>query len=139
MGANFPGQSVTSCGQPSQVASCGSHSAGMRKPRACSVLTDGGVFIGRKNLTQRSQRAQRAHRKQKRKKQRKGRKNDQLRRVSSLFAGSHSTTRISSLPFEASATTCPKGSATKELPQNSKPASPFSGLPSNPTRLTTAA
>src|SRR5713226_5083057 len=62
MGANFPGQSVSSCGQPSQVASWRSHSAGMRKPRACGVLMDGSVFIGRKNLTQRSQRAQRTQR-----------------------------------------------------------------------------
>src|SRR6266704_2121755 len=81
IGANFPGQSVSSCGQPSQVASCGSHSAGMRKPRACGVLTDGSVFIGRKNLTQRSQRAQRAHRKQKRKKQRKGRTKERTLRI----------------------------------------------------------
>src|SRR5260370_36707870 len=66
MGANFPGQSVTSCGQPSQVASWRSHSAGMRKPRARGVLMDGGGFIGRKNLTQRSQRAQRTQRKQRR-------------------------------------------------------------------------
>jgi hypothetical protein len=31
IGANFPGQSVSSCGQPSHVASCDSHSAGIRK------------------------------------------------------------------------------------------------------------
>ena len=30
MASNFPGQSVGSCGQASQVAACGSHSAGMR-------------------------------------------------------------------------------------------------------------
>src|SRR5947208_16236841 len=30
MGGNLPGQSVTLCGQPIQVAACGSHSAGMR-------------------------------------------------------------------------------------------------------------
>ncbi len=30
MGANLPGQSSGLCGQASQVASCGSHSAGMR-------------------------------------------------------------------------------------------------------------
>src|SRR5712664_4093377 len=66
-------------------------------------------------------------------------RNGQLRSVSSLFAGSHSTTRISSLPLEASEITWPKGSATKELPQNSNPGSPFSGLPSKPTRFTTAA
>src|SRR2546422_4692140 len=30
IGGNFPGQSVTLCGQPIQVAACGSHSAGMR-------------------------------------------------------------------------------------------------------------
>src|SRR6266446_4986838 len=53
MGANFPGQSVSSCGQPSQVASCRSHSAGMRKPSAYGVLVCGGVFIGKTNLTQR--------------------------------------------------------------------------------------
>src|SRR5580658_6341524 len=34
MGANFPGQSVNSWGQPSQVASCWSHSAGILKPEA---------------------------------------------------------------------------------------------------------
>ena len=61
---------------------------------------------------------------------RRSRRNGQLRRVSSLFAGSHSTTRISSLSLEASATIWPKGSATKELPQNSRPGSPFAGLPS---------
>src|ERR1043165_9564930 len=31
IGENFPGQSVTLCGQPIQVAACGSHSAGMRR------------------------------------------------------------------------------------------------------------
>src|SRR5258707_11263003 len=30
MGGNLPGQSLTLCGQPIQVAACGSHSAGMR-------------------------------------------------------------------------------------------------------------
>src|SRR2546427_1328457 len=30
IGGNFPGQSVALCGQPIQVAACGSHSAGMR-------------------------------------------------------------------------------------------------------------
>src|SRR5438094_9786391 len=30
MGGSLPGQSVTLCGQPIQVAACGSHSAGMR-------------------------------------------------------------------------------------------------------------
>src|SRR5216117_3947819 len=30
MGGNLPGQSETLCGQPIQVAACGSHSAGMR-------------------------------------------------------------------------------------------------------------
>ena len=34
IGANFPGQSVFSCGQESQVAACGSHSAGILKPSA---------------------------------------------------------------------------------------------------------
>ena len=34
MVANFPGQSRRSCGQASQVAACGSHSAGMRYPSA---------------------------------------------------------------------------------------------------------
>src|SRR6266404_2688063 len=53
IGANFPGQSVSSCGQPSQVASWRSHSAGIRKPRACGELDCGSVFIGAKNLTQR--------------------------------------------------------------------------------------
>src|ERR1043166_3208588 len=33
----FPGQSLRLCGQPSHVAWCGSHSAGMRKPRAAGV------------------------------------------------------------------------------------------------------
>src|SRR5712664_1538982 len=70
---------------------------------------------------------------------RRSRRNGQLRRVSSLFAGSHSTTRISSWSFAASERTCPKGSATNELPQNCSPGSPLSGLPSNPTRLATAA
>src|SRR5687767_1922163 len=32
MDGNLPGQSLALCGQPSQVAACGSHSAGMRKP-----------------------------------------------------------------------------------------------------------
>ena len=59
---------------------------------------------------------------------RRSRRNGQLRRVSSLFAGSHSTTRISSLSFEASETTCPKGSATKEFPQNSRPEIACGGL-----------
>src|SRR5438046_9332353 len=36
MGGNLPGQSVTLCGQPIQVAACGSHSAGMTKPSAIS-------------------------------------------------------------------------------------------------------
>src|ERR1051325_11237305 len=31
IGENFPGQSVTLCGQPIQVAACGSRSAGMRR------------------------------------------------------------------------------------------------------------
>jgi len=35
--ANFPGQSVTSCGQPSHVAWCGSHSAGMRYARSLGL------------------------------------------------------------------------------------------------------
>src|SRR5436190_4306008 len=70
---------------------------------------------------------------------RRSRRNGQLRRVSSLFTGSHSTTRISSLQLEASETIWPNGSATNELPQNSSPGSPFSGWPSNPTRLITAA
>src|SRR6266545_2218950 len=30
IGGNLPGQSETLCGQPIQVAACGSHSAGMR-------------------------------------------------------------------------------------------------------------
>ncbi len=38
MGANFPGQSVRSCGQASQVASCGSHSAGMRTEFALASI-----------------------------------------------------------------------------------------------------
>src|SRR6058998_1527619 len=46
MGANLPGQSVSSCGQPSQVASWGSHSAGMRKPRARGVSDCRDCFIG---------------------------------------------------------------------------------------------
>src|ERR1700758_3290833 len=58
MGANFPGQSVNSCGQPSQVASCGSHSAGMRKFSERGVFVDGFGFIGLENLTQSAQGAQ---------------------------------------------------------------------------------
>src|SRR6266478_4320242 len=56
IGANFPGQSVSSCGQPSQVESWRSHSAGIRKPRAYGDLGCEGVFIRAKNLTQRAQR-----------------------------------------------------------------------------------
>src|SRR6202158_912977 len=67
MGANFPGQSVSSWGQPSQVASWRSHSAGMRKPTAYGVFVCGSVFIGKKNLTQRSRRTQRSQRSQRRK------------------------------------------------------------------------
>ncbi len=37
MGANLPGQSVCIGGQPSQVASCGSHSAGMGYPSAAGM------------------------------------------------------------------------------------------------------
>ena len=35
---SLPGQSVRQWGQPSQVASCGSHSAGMAKPSWAGVL-----------------------------------------------------------------------------------------------------
>ena len=41
MVGNFPGQSVTSCGQPSQVPSWGSHSAGMRYSRSAGVGDSG--------------------------------------------------------------------------------------------------
>lgn len=37
IGANFPGQSLLLWGQPIQVAACGSHSAGMRKPKMGGV------------------------------------------------------------------------------------------------------
>src|SRR5580765_237452 len=37
MALSLPGQSVALCGQPSQVASCRSHSAGMEKPRVAGV------------------------------------------------------------------------------------------------------
>src|SRR5580704_12545814 len=37
MAANLPGQSPRWCGQATQVAACGSHSAGMRKPSAAGV------------------------------------------------------------------------------------------------------
>jgi hypothetical protein len=37
IGSNRPGQSSSLCGQAIQVASCGSHSAGMRKPSARGV------------------------------------------------------------------------------------------------------
>src|SRR5439155_26206231 len=37
MGANFPGQSLMLCGHPTHVASCASHSAGMRKPSAAGL------------------------------------------------------------------------------------------------------
>src|SRR6266849_9299043 len=60
IGANFPGQSVSSWGQPSQVASCGSHSAGMRKPSEYGVTTCEGGFMESKNLTQGARRTQRA-------------------------------------------------------------------------------
>src|SRR6266481_9521006 len=35
--STLPGQSVELCGQPSQVASCLSHSAGIEKPSAAGV------------------------------------------------------------------------------------------------------
>src|SRR5436190_2186604 len=38
MAANLPGQSARLCGQASQVASCGSHSAGMRQPRSAGAV-----------------------------------------------------------------------------------------------------
>src|SRR5947209_3593901 len=41
MGANLPGQSPRWCGQATQVAACGSHSAGMRKPS----VAGGGVVM----------------------------------------------------------------------------------------------
>src|SRR5260370_33059466 len=145
MGENLPGQSVSSWGQLSQAASWTSHSAGILKPR------DGGVefVIEEKDLAQRAQRTQRAGRRENHSpsqrlgmgwyaSMRRSRRNGQLRRVSSLSAGSHSTTKISSLSLEASERMRPKGSATKEFPQNSRPASPFSSFPSKPTRLTTA-
>src|SRR6201997_180549 len=37
MGSNFPGQSPLKCGHASQVASCGSHSAGMRTSARATV------------------------------------------------------------------------------------------------------
>lgn len=37
MGANLPGQSPRKCGHASQVASCGSHSAGIRNLESCTV------------------------------------------------------------------------------------------------------
>src|SRR5690606_3495867 len=53
-------------------------------------------------------------------------RNGQFRRVSSMLAGSNSTTRISgSCP--ASAMTRPNGSATKEWPKKSIPSVPGSG------------
>src|SRR5262245_10200831 len=39
MGPNLPGQSVVLCGQPSHVATCRSHSAGMRYPSAVGEST----------------------------------------------------------------------------------------------------
>ena len=66
---------------------------------------------------------------------RRSRRKGQLRRTSSMRRRSHSTISVSSLSVEASAITCPKGSATKEEPQNSMP---LSGGPSKPTRLTAA-
>ncbi len=36
--SSLSGQSAELCGQPSQVASCGSHSAGMEKPRSAGDL-----------------------------------------------------------------------------------------------------
>src|SRR5713101_6568848 len=66
---------------------------------------------------------------------RRSRRNGQLRRTSSIRRRSHSTTSVASLCVGASASICPKGSATNEAPQNS---SPLSAGPSKPTRLTAA-
>src|SRR4029077_914508 len=52
---------------------------------------------------------------------RRSRRKGQLRRVSSVILGSHSTMRISSLSAEPSRRTRPNGSETKECPQNSRP------------------
>jgi hypothetical protein len=47
IGSNLPGQSLRSCGQAIQVARCGSHSAGMRKPSAAGVSAKAWRFIRR--------------------------------------------------------------------------------------------
>ena len=52
---------------------------------------------------------------------RRSRRKGQLRRTSSMRRRSHSTISVSSLSREASAITCPNGSATNEEPQNSRP------------------
>ena len=52
---------------------------------------------------------------------RRSRRKGQLRRTSSIWRGSHSTIRISSLSCEASASTRPNGSLTNDAPQNSRP------------------
>ena len=46
IGRNRPGQVARLCGHDSQMAACGSHSAGMRKPSAVGVLLDLSVGIG---------------------------------------------------------------------------------------------
>ena len=66
---------------------------------------------------------------------RRSRRNGQLRRVSSMARGSHSTIRVSSASCDASAITCPCVSQTNDPPQNSMP---FSAGPSYPTRFTDA-
>src|SRR4051794_18698256 len=45
MGANLPGQSSMLCGQAIQVASCGSHSAGMRQASAAGDGTSALPFL----------------------------------------------------------------------------------------------
>src|SRR5687767_1775520 len=48
MGSKFPGQLSSLCGQESHVAVCGSHSAGMRKPKdAGVVVTTGSPGVSR--------------------------------------------------------------------------------------------
>src|SRR2546422_8421685 len=48
MGGNLPGQSVTLCGQPTQVAACGSHSAGILEPSAISRQPS--ALVGEKSV-----------------------------------------------------------------------------------------
>src|SRR5208282_5396176 len=185
IGANFPGQSVNSCGHASHVASCPSHSAGILHPISIAVIPlcvyhphrhserSGPIFSpappsGASGRAVEESRqpisvfllsassaplrylpsffpsvrpsSPSSHLRNN------GSyasillslKNGQFLRVSSLFPGSHSTTSISSFSCAASAITTPNGSATNEFPQNSSPASPFAGFPSNPTRFTTA-